>query len=67
MNFYKLALRMVENGHNMKTLAGTMGMSQAELIEQLLQGRHMKVAVASQIKNALWLTSEEVRAIFFGK
>lgn len=65
MNFYKLALRMVENGHNMKTLAGTVGMTQSELIEELCQGRHMKVAVAAKIKNALWLTSEETKAIFF--
>lgn len=65
MNFYKLAQAMANNGHNMKTLAETMGMSQAELIAQLIQGRHMKVAVASQIKNALWLSNDEVRAIFF--
>ena len=65
MNFYKLSVRMVENGHNMKTLAGTVGMTKSELIEELCQGRHMKVSVATKIKNALWLTSEETKAIFF--
>jgi hypothetical protein len=65
MDFYKLAVRMAENSHNMKTLAAVVGMNQAELIEELCQGRHMKVAIATKIKNALWLSKEETKAIFF--
>lgn len=67
MNTYKLAQAMANNGHNMKTLAGTIGMTQAELITQLCQDRHMKVSVATKIKDALWLTNAETRAIFFHK
>lgn len=65
MNVLKLKGKMVEKGINVKTLSTKMGITPSTLYRKLDGTARITIGEARVIKEALELTSDEARDIFF--
>lgn len=68
VNVNKLKAKLVENGINVETMAGKMGIDGATLYRRLSNnGETFTIGEADQISRILSLTKDEVNAIFFSQ
>ena len=66
MNVKMLKEKMSERGMNVETLAAEIGIDRSTLYRKLNIDISTTVAEAVKIKEALGLSSDEARSIFFG-
>lgn len=66
MNVKKLKSVLVDAGINVETLAKEMGIDRSTLYRKLADPKRMTIKDAIFIKNALHLTDNKARDIFFG-
>lgn len=66
MNILKLRGKMVEKGISVEDLAGKLGVNRSTMYRKLDGGEKITIGEARKIKDALGLTSDEARVIFFG-
>lgn len=65
MNIAMLKKKIDERGINVETLAKKIGINRSTMYRKLNSDISTTVAEAIKIKNALGLTNEEARSIFF--
>ena len=65
MNVQKLKDKILERGINVETLASKIGIDRSTMYRKIKLDISTTVADAVKIKNALGLTDEEARSIFF--
>lgn len=66
MDILKLKGKMVEKGFNVERLAKHMGVDRSSLYRKLADSKKLTIGDALKIKDALGLTNDEARIIFFG-
>lgn len=66
MNIAMLKKKIDERGINVETLAKKIGINRSTMYRKLNSDINTTVAEAIKIKDALGLTNEEARSIFFG-
>lgn len=66
MNVKKLKSKLLEKGMNVEDLAKKMGVDRSTLYRRLSDRKKMTIKAAQEIKDAIPLTSNEARDIFFG-
>ena len=66
MNINKLKGKITENGLNVETLAGLIGIDRSSLYRKLNNGEKITIGEAQKMQTALKLTPEEATSIFFG-
>lgn len=67
MNVTMLKNRMAEKGFNVERLAANLDIDRSTLYRKLDGGEKITIGEALKIKNALGLTNDDARAIFFGQ
>lgn len=66
MNVRKLKGKLVEKGFNVETLANKINIDRSTLYRKLNECEKFTIGDAQKIKDALSLTNDEARDIFFG-
>ena len=66
MNVPKLRGMMVEKGISVESLAETLNIDRTTLYRKFNNGEKITIGEAHKIKDALEMTNEEAKAIFFG-
>ncbi len=66
MNVSMLKDKMVKKGFNVDKLAAYMNIDRSTLYRKLDGGEKITIGEAQKIKEALGLTNDEARVIFFG-
>lgn len=66
MNVAMLKKKITEKGGNVETLAEKIGIDRSTMYRKLNGDVSITVAEANKIKDALDLTNDEARSIFFG-
>lgn len=65
MNILKLKGKMVENEHNIESLALKIGIDRSTLYRKMECGEKFTIGEAQKIKEVLSLSDEDISAIFF--
>ena len=66
MNVAMLKDKMAQKGFNVERLAANLEIDRSTLYRKLDGGEKITIGEAQKIKDALEMTNEEARAIFFG-